>query len=170
MCWCRSRVLVKSTGAIALGLGGGTVLWLSKATALRLWPLLLVGVPVVYTASRATSLWSGSDLVDITSANVEADRAQSLEVRFTNESMLIHKALERPLFAIRADEDRFRIVNEYGKDISITDGLWIIVLGDRGVIGLVALGTALLLPMVRVGMKSAPRRTNVAARRILATP
>jgi len=148
-------VLVKSTGAIALGLIGGFVLWLSKATALRCWLLLLVGIPIAYTASRTTGLWTGADLVEITAANVEEDRAQSLEFRLNNENMLIRKALERSLFGW-GGWGRNRVIDIDGKDISTTDGLWIIVMGDRGAIGLVALGVALLLPVVRFGMRSTP--------------
>jgi hypothetical protein len=59
--------------------------------------------------------------------------------------MLAAKALQQPLFGW-GGWGRARVYNEQGEDISVTDGLWIIALGQNGVIGLAALTVALLLP------------------------
>jgi O-antigen ligase len=42
------------------------------------------------------------------------------------------------------------VLNEWGKDISTTDGEWIIALGTSGVVGLSALTMIYLLPVIRL--------------------
>ncbi len=150
-------VLVKSTGAIALALAGGAVLWLSPTTGSRWWLLLLLALPVAYCSARASGLWSGAEMVEWTAANIEQDRAGSLEFRLNNENILIAKALQRPL-AGWGGWGRGRVYNEAGEDVSVTDGLWVIVLGDRGVVGLVLLGAAMLLPVGRFAVGTPPER------------
>jgi O-antigen ligase len=50
------------------------------------------------------------------------------------------------------------VYDDEGKDRTTTDGLWIIALGDRGVVGLAALGGFLLLPVLRFAFLFPPRR------------
>ena len=40
----------------------------------------------------------------------------------------------------------YRIYDEYGKDIAVTDSLWIIVYGQNGIVGLISFMSVLLLP------------------------
>lgn len=149
-------VLVKSTGVLALGLAGGAVLWASKWTGSRGWLLALVALPIVYVSARTTGLWSGTDLVEAVSAGVEEDRGRSLEFRFANENILIDRALERPLLGW-GGWGRNRVRDASGRDISVTDGQWVIVLGNRGLIGLIALEVAVLGPVVRFARRTDPR-------------
>ena len=69
---------------------------------------------------------------------VSDDRARSLEFRFINEDRLLGRASERPL----AGWGRFgrnRVYDEEGGyDVSVTDGRWIIVLGQFGILGFIA--------------------------------
>ncbi|QJW92703.1 O-antigen ligase domain-containing protein [Frigoriglobus tundricola] len=144
-----TTVMLKSTGALGLGLVGGAVLVLGRLTGLRVWLVALALLPPVYVAVRATGTWSGESLVTAVGENIEEDRARSLEFRFINEDLLVAKALERPLFGW-GGWGRNRVYDEEtGGDSSTTDGLWIIVLGDRGLVGLIALGGVLLIPVVR---------------------
>ena len=73
-----------------------------------------------------------------------AERAHSLQFRLKHESMLISKALERPILGWDGHR-RNRIVNRQGKDVSITDGFWVIVLGVNGLVGLASLTLLVLL-------------------------
>src|SRR5262249_6438367 len=141
-------VLLKSTGALVLGLAGWGALCLMKVWPSRLWLLLLVAVPPLYVAGRTSGSWEGGGVVRDVKENLGSDRAQSLEFRLHNEDRLVKRALERPAFGW-GGWGRARIFDEDGKDTTVTDGLWIIALGDRGFTGLVALGAALLLPAVR---------------------
>jgi tetratricopeptide (TPR) repeat protein len=60
--------------------------------------------------------------------------------------MLAAKALQRPLFGW-GGWGRNRVFDEKGRDLTITDGYWIIVLGSFGAVGLTSWTVSLLLPM-----------------------
>lgn len=148
-------VLMRSTGALALGVAGGAVLGLAGRPAARWAVLLLVAVPPGYVVARTTGLWSGADLVEATEAGIESDRAQSLAFRLYHEDQLLRKALERPV-AGWGGWGRARIRDASGRDVSVTDGLWVILLGDRGAVGLALFGAAVLLPVARFAVRSDP--------------
>jgi hypothetical protein len=153
LCWfvlllLPMAVLLKSTGALVLGAAGWAVLCLGKLWPTRLWLVLLMPVPLIYVAARTSGAWTGQELVAWVRTNLSADRAQSLSFRLKNEEELIKQALKRPAFGW-GGWGRARPHDEEGKDNSVTDGLWIITLGDRGFVGLAALGAVFLLPVLR---------------------
>lgn len=152
-------LLLKSTGALALGLVGAVALTTARLTKSR-WPLLLlVMVPIAYVAARSNGLWSGESLVQLVAENIEKDRATSLDFRLKNENMLLKKAFERPWLGW-GGWGRNRLFDEAsGQDLTTTDGLWIIALGDRGFVGLFALGSLLLLPVVRFAFLFSPPKS-----------
>jgi len=140
-----TAVLCKSVGALVLMLGGMGVFWLIRSRR-RAWPLLLVmAVVPAYIGVRAPGLWSGRDLV--AAAGMIGERqAGSLRFRMENEDILAEKAMQRPLVGW-GGWGRNRVHDEEtGRDISVTDGLWIIALGQHGVIGVSGLFGSLLLP------------------------
>jgi hypothetical protein len=149
-------VLLKSTGALALGVLGAAALWLGRAFPSRAWLLVLVAVPPLYVTARTSGAWTGEGLVELVKNNLGEDRAQSLEFRLRNEDRLIQRALERPLFGW-GGWHRARVFDEEGNDTTVTDGLWILALGDRGITGLLALGAVLLLPALRFACLFPPR-------------
>lgn len=108
-------------------------------------PLLLVltAMPAAYVVDRLTVDLSSSTLIGL-AEQASADRADSLEFRVNQERSLIAKAMERPLFGW-GGWGRARVFSEDGTDRSVTDSLWIIVLGNNGIVGLLALGAMLLL-------------------------
>src|SRR5262249_36698985 len=127
--WCLllllpTTVLMKSIGALALGLLGWGVLCLSKTWPSRIWLILLITVPPTYAAARITGVWAGEGLIDIAKLAVGQERAHSLEFRLQNEELLIQRALERPVFGW-GGWGRNRISDDHGRDITVTDGLWI---------------------------------------------
>jgi hypothetical protein len=149
-------VLLKSTGALVLGALGCAVLCAARYWPSRVWLLLLVAIPPLYVVTRTSGAWKGEDLVEMAKTNVGNARAQSLAFRLENEERLIDKALGQPLFGW-GGWGRARVYDSEGKDRTITDGLWIIALGDRGIFGLVALGGVLLLPVLRFAFLFPPR-------------
>lgn len=154
-----TTILLKSTGAVALGFVGVVAFATARLTNSRLPLLTLVMVPIVYVAVRSSGLWTGDTLVQFVRANIEEDRAQSLEFRIANENMLAKKALEHPWFGWGGWGRNHVYDVETGKDLTTPDGLWIIVLGDRGFIGLLGLGGLLLLPIVRFAFLSSPSKS-----------
>jgi hypothetical protein len=77
---------------------------------------------------------------------IDEGRAGSFAFRLDNENILTQKALQRPIFGW-GQWGRSRVYDEWGRDISTTDGLWIIELGAHGFVGLISVFLALLLPL-----------------------
>ena len=73
------------------------------------------------------------------------ERADSLDYRLENEDLLIAKALQRPILGW-AGWGRNRVYDETGKDMTITDGYWIILFGTCGYTGLFSMTLAMALP------------------------
>ncbi len=135
------------------------------------WPIvLMITVAPVYMGLRATGAWDGMNLVNLAEGTVGEKRAQSLYTRFSNENLLTEKAFERPVFGW-AGWGRSRVYDRHGKDISITDGQWVIALGKNGLVGLTCLTLTILLP-VWLTLKRFPVRVwthpQVAAAAVLA--
>ena len=143
-----TTLLCRSSGSLALGAVGFAVL--ASARLLRgpwlLWVLL--GAAPLYVATRSSGTWDGQEVVEFSRKYFDEDRAASFEFRLQNEDMLVGKALERPLVGW-GGWGRSRIYDTYGNDLSVTDGLWVITLGERGFLGLTALGLVILLPVAR---------------------
>jgi hypothetical protein len=155
-------VLCRSTGALALGAAGFAVLLLSRWEKAPVALAVLLAAAPLYVGLRASSAWSGEELVGWLGANYDEGRAQSLDFRLENEDCLVDKALEQPVFGW-GGWGRSRIHDDEGKDVSVADGVWIIALGERGFVGLAALGLTVLLPAARFAWKYPPRRWSEPA-------
>jgi hypothetical protein len=138
-----TTVLVKSTGAIILMLVGMGALEATRALRRPIFVVVLALTPVVFVGARISG-WTAPELVK-GAGLVNAERAQSVEFRIMQEERLIDKAMQRPLLGW-GRWGRSRVFDEDGKDVTVTDSLWIIVLGTTGMVGLSALGLYLLLP------------------------
>jgi hypothetical protein len=130
-------LLCKSFGATIYGAGLIPVVrWSTPRMQARL-AVALVCIAMLYPALRSLDLFPTDALVDAASA-VNQDRADSLKMRFDNEDALLRHALERPLFGW-GRFGRHRLYDEdTGKDITVTDGRWVITLGQFGWFGFIA--------------------------------
>lgn len=137
-------LLCKNMGALALLAAGLGTLLVAKWLHVRLAAFVLIALMPAYMLSRATGRFSGQSMADA-AAVVHPTRAESLEFRLVNEDRLIAKALKQPIFGW-GRWGRARVFREDGTDISVTDGLWVITLGNAGIVGLTALTVAMLLP------------------------
>lgn len=138
---------LRSMGALVLMMIALVGVWLSIVLKTRLIALVLLLIPPTYMMTRINGWWTGEGLVQFIAEKVSPERAQSLEFRLDNENILIDRALEAGLFGW-GGWGRSRVFDEDGKDISVTDGLWIITLGTRGVYGLTFLNIAIVLPLI----------------------
>ena len=157
-----TTVACKSTGAVALLVIGAAALLAAGKLKTLLPVLCLLAVPPAYMALRASGAWTGESAVALVSDAVGADRAQSLDTRFRNETMLADKALRRPVFGW-GRFGRSRVYDRTGEDISVTDGLWIITLGESGLAGLAAFTAIFLVPPVVLLRRVPARRWGSAA-------
>jgi len=142
-----TTVLCKSAGALVLLLGGLTLLWWVRRRPGRV-PIYLLGVVApLYILVRLTGLWSGGEIVEAVKA-VSVERAASVEARLRQETMLAARAMQQPVFGWGRSRGRWRVRDESGRDITVTDGQWIIEFAQRGFVGLGAWLTVFLLPGV----------------------
>ena len=143
-----TTVLVKATGAIGLLALGAVALLITKWFRNSLLVLVMVACISLYLYDGVSGNFSGDQLVKTASAYINPDRAASLQFRFDNEKLLSAKARQRMLFGW-GEWGRSRVYNQFGKDISVTDSLWIIAFGTKGLVGLISLMASFLLPVVR---------------------
>lgn len=150
-----TTLLMKSTGSALLLLIGLLFLYLSNKlkSAVLIWLLLLI--PPAYIVARTSALWSGENLSSLVAEKFSEERGQSLQFRFDNETILVDKALEGTIFGW-GGWNRSRVFDDTGKDISVTDGLWIITLGTRGIYGLGLVLLVVQLPMLLLLYRSSP--------------
>ncbi len=108
---------------------------------------IMATVTLSYPALRGAGLIPTDDLVNFV-AERNRDRAQSLWFRFDNENMLLERAAERPWFGW-GGWGRNQVFDEQtGQAISVTDGQWIITIGNYGWVGYIALFGLLCLPLL----------------------
>ncbi len=129
--------------------------------------LALTFIALCYPILRANDLVP-TDFMLATARSVSTDRADSLKTRFDQERQLLEHASQRFYFGW-GRYGRSRVYDEdSGKDISITDGRWIIVLGTFGFFGFLAEFGLLALSVVRAVFAarfaaSVRERVNLAA-------
>ncbi len=139
-------VLCKATGALGLCIVGMLTLTFIKFTKMK-WPILvLLALTPLYIGLRSTNVWTGMNAVDLVVEHVNARRAQSLQFRFENETMLAEHAWNRPFFGWGGYSRAIPRDPESGEKATIADGFWIITLGQHGWVGVVSFYLILLIP------------------------
>jgi hypothetical protein len=112
---------------------------------------LLVTIALGYPMLRIANLVPTTSILEV-AREVSVGRAESLETRFTNEDNLLERAWERPWFGW-GRYGRNRVYHGWlGADSSITDGYWIIMLGEFGMIGFLATFGTFALSVFRAAM------------------
>ncbi|NTV99565.1 MAG: hypothetical protein HGA70_10435, partial [Chlorobiaceae bacterium] len=152
-----TTVMMKSVGALVLLAIALVVLYLSRKMKSAVLVVIMLLVPLLYIYTRTTGIWDGKNLSGYVAEKFSATRAQSLQFRFDNETILIDKALEGTFFGW-GGYGRSRVYTEKGKDISVTDGLWIITLGQNGIYGLAAMFVTIELPLLLFILRIRPER------------
>jgi hypothetical protein len=171
----KTRVLRWPAGAISTYLGGllllckslGPIIYLVLFAPLimltrpRLWVKIACALSLVvcaYPLLRNHGL-APTQLVSQVASSVSADRSASLDVRLVNEEQLLQKANEKPMFGW-GTWGRNRVFDQWtGKDISITDGGWIVQFGTYGWFGYLALFGLLAAAMFRAHRAIGPEVT-----------
>jgi hypothetical protein len=110
--------------------------------------VLLVGT---YPLLRGADLFPTEPVLEAARA-VSAERAASVQFRFDNEDQLAMRARERALFGW-GGFGRGRIFDESGRDISVTDGHWVITLSSRGYVGFLTTFGLLLYPVALCALR-----------------
>jgi hypothetical protein len=138
-------VLSKNLGATILALVFVPLFFLGPA--LRNAVILVTAVLILsYPMLRSAQLVPLQGFVNAVSALSE-DRARSFQFRVNHEDSLLEKAAEKPLTGW-GGWGRNRLYDEFGRDLSVTDGAWIVTIGTRGWPGYVAYFGLLALPLL----------------------
>ena len=137
---CKSLASILYAGFLA------PVLLFARPRALALGAAVIATLVLAYPAMRAADVFPTTSLLEAAAA-VSEERADSLETRFENEDGLLQRARERIWFGwggfgrSRYSEDR--------ATGWITDGYWILRLGERGIAGLAVYFALMLWPIAQ---------------------
>ena len=102
---------------------------------------------LAYPAVRQAEVLPINTLTSFVAENVSQQRASSLQFRLDNETDMMQRALEKPFFGW-GGWGRWRVIDDLGRDTTVSDGIWIIILGERGWIGYICFFGLLTLPMI----------------------
>lgn len=139
-------VLSRSLGALLIVLVLLPVVLILRPRAQLLVATLIAGMVLLYPVLRSANVVPVTALL----AQVERispERASSFAFRLENEAILLERAAEKPL-AGWGSWGRPRVYDENGRDMSVTDGAWVIVLGGDGWFGYVGRFGLLALPLI----------------------
>lgn len=153
-------LISRNAGANIYAFVGVPLILARRSFAAGRLAVMLCLLVIAFPALRSSQTFPTHDLVSF-AAKYSVERAQSLEFRFENEDILLARANERMWWGW-GGFGRNRVYDERGKDISITDGEWIIRLGIRGIVGFAGSFGLLLWPvfMARRRLKKVPDFEN----------
>lgn len=139
-------VFCKSAGALVYAVLFGTLIrWFTPKLQMRVAVMLAI-LAISYPILRMSNLVPTEQLLELSATTFNKERASSLGVRFNQEQQLLAHATDRFWFGW-GRYGRSRVYDEYGQDISITDGQWIVTFGQFGFLGFVAQFGLLTLPI-----------------------
>ena len=141
------------------------VRWASPKTIMRV-ALVVLFLAVAYPWLRATGRVPVEEILDYAN-RFNADRSASLKFRFDNETLLVEHALKKVWFGWSSSYGRNRVYDDWGYDISTTDGGWIIAFGSGGMLGLFEYFGFAVFPILTIWRRM-PRIRDVKQRTMLA--
>ncbi|OUR71046.1 hypothetical protein A9Q78_10495 [Methylophaga sp. 41_12_T18] len=130
-------VLCKSVASTLYGLYAFLLIKSTKPKTQHKMAVTFVCLALVYPAMSMMKIFPHQTVINV-ATSFDQSRAESLEFRFENEEILLEHSRERFFFGW-GGWGRNRVYNEKtGKDDSVTDGRWIITLGQFGILGFIA--------------------------------
>jgi hypothetical protein len=141
--------LCKSLASMIYATVGGIIIaFFGTRTHVRV-AFALALIALLYPQLRGMGLFPTQQLTEL-AATIDEGRAGSLAFRFENEDRLLTRASERPLFGW-GTWGRNRVYDEVtGRDLSVTDGYWVIQIGSFGWFGFLSTFGLLTLPIIQV--------------------
>jgi hypothetical protein len=159
-------LMMKSAAAIIFGLVAVLAILLLQPRR-QVMLAAFLGLYVLFFPLARMSDWVPTEkLLGWAETIMSEQRAASLHFRFDNEDLLLEKFHQRPVFGWGSSR-RNRIFDDSGKDISVTDGAWIITAGQFGSVGYAALFGLIVLPILMALLKL-PRLVSPEDKRCVA--
>jgi hypothetical protein len=138
--------LAKTLGAMLIAMLMLPVALLMPVRLQLITAALIAGITLSYPMLRGADLMP-VDRILAMAESVDEARASSLAFRFYHEDSLLEKARERPIFGW-GTWGRWRIYDEEGRDITVSDGEWVITIAEWGWIGYIGKFGLLCLPLI----------------------
>lgn len=140
-------VICKSMGALVFTLVFVPVVMILRPRLHLALAAALVTLVLVYPLLRGSGLVPTEQLV-ASVESISAERAESLNYRFTNEDRILAHVEDKPLFGW-GGWGRFMVYDPAtGESQSIVDGQWVITIGHYGWLGYIAMFGLLALPIL----------------------
>jgi hypothetical protein len=150
-----TTIMMQSVAAICYYFIAIAVLYLTSRMKKTFLVAILLILPHLYVLARTGGSWDGRNFSEWVAVKFSPTRAQSVQFRFDNETVLIDKAKQGSFFGW-AGYGRSRVFNDDGKDLTVTDGLWIIAYGVNGTYGLSTLMIMIQLPVLLFMRRTRP--------------
>lgn len=140
-------ILSRNLGATALTILFAPVILFTPIRIQVLAAAVVAGIVLVFPMLRGAGLIPVDAVHDL-ALGISEDRARSLKFRLDNEDALLAHANEKPL-AGWGSWGRNRIYDpQTGRDLSVTDGLWVITIGSFGWLGYIGQFGMLAVPVI----------------------
>ena len=155
-------VISKNFGALIITFSLAPFLLLGSIRMKILLAATVVVIVLSFPALRGANLVPVGKLLT-TVQSINAARAASLSIRLKNEDLLLAKANQKPFFGW-GGWDRSRVFDAFtGRDISITDGIWVIIIGLSGWFGYLATFGLICIPTFLLAWRRRSQLTVVTA-------
>lgn len=139
-------VLVRSLGALAIALACVPLVLFLKPRSQLVVAAVVAALVLFYPVLRGSNLIPTTQIAEAVQS-ISDERSRSLVFRLTNEDQLLARANEKPLGGW-GSEGRPRIYDASGRDVSVTDGIWIITIGTLGWLGYIGQFGLLTIPIL----------------------
>jgi len=167
--WLAATLWLAVTLVLSRNLGATALMLLFAPVILFTPPRLQVLIAAAFAATVLTyPMLRGAGLVPTDAIHslaqsVSEQRAGSLKYRFDHEDALLARANEKP-FAGWGSWGRNRVYDpETGRDLSVTDGIWVITIGSYGWFGYLAQFGMLTAPLLVLARKKVAEIDPVTA-------
>lgn len=145
--WLFGVLLIsKNVGAVIIGAALGTM-YITFGKRLQMFLILTLAVTFLAFPILRHSNVLNTNMLSNAAHLISPERAGSLNVRLENEDLMLAKAAQKPFFGW-GGWGRARVYDAEGRDVSTTDGLWIIQLGEKGLVGYFAFFGLLAFPLI----------------------
>lgn len=144
----------RNFGALVITIILGLIIVFTRRRIHVLVAVVIAAIVMLYPMLRGTGLAPVETVYDI-ALWLNEDRAWSLRFRLDNENALLLRANEKPWFGWGSWGRNHLYEPVEGKMVSVTDGLWVILIGQYGWTGYLAHFGLLILPILFYFRRSA---------------
>lgn len=139
-------VVCKSLASLLYGLVGVPLLTLLRPRVQLRAAAAITLVVLLYPPLRFSGAFPADTLVSV-AESISPERAHSLDFRFRNDEQLVQRASQRLLAGWGGWGRSLEYHYATGRQTTIADGFWIVILGGQGVLGFIGTFGLLLSPI-----------------------